>query len=270
MTLTERIKVIILLLVLSLISFIVILINGRTYELRIKIDDNIKSISDVKITTGDKNVIKIVDKKLNDNVLILKLKSVNKGHDFIEVLSKKHFSIDRFYVHGLGIMTYNRILGKCSGDIVVPISILILILAVLFIELKHYIKSVRNNFYQYKNITYLALIIFLTFMFVNYLLMIIRMSDYMGPTAWVIYPLCMGASIGLVGFYVVSRFVKNPVVTRLAGLFAAIFVLALIADLLFDAQGDQNTFGNIGVVSLLVSFIFAFLLFNSLSKEKAE
>ena len=177
MTLTERIKVIILLLVLSLISFIVILINGRTYELRIKIDDNIKSISDVKITTGDKNVIKIVDKKLNDNVLILKLKSVNKGHDFIEVLSKKHFSIDRFYVHGLGIMTYNRILGKCSGDIVVPISILILILAVLFIELKHYIKSVRNNFYQYKNITYLALIIFLTFMFVNQL---IQITNYKG------------------------------------------------------------------------------------------
>lgn len=116
----------------------------------------------------------------------------------------------------------------------------------------------------------LSVSLFPAFMFVNYLLMIIRMSDYMGPTAWVIYPLCMGASIGLVGFYVVSRFVKSPVVTRLAGLFAAIFVLGLIADLLFDAQGDQNTFGNIGVVSLLVSFIFAFLLFNSLSKEKAE
>ena len=114
----------------------------------------------------------------------------------------------------------------------------------------------------------LSVSLFPAFMFVNYLLMIIRMSNYMGPTAWVIYPLCMGASIGLVGFYVVSRFVKNPVVTRLAGLFAAIFVLALIADLLFDAQGDQNTFGNIGVVSLLVSFIFAFLLFNSLSLLK--
>lgn len=100
MTMIERIKIIILLLILSLISFIVILINGRTYELRIKINDNIKSISDVEITTGDKNVIKIVDKKLKDKVLVLKLKSVNKGHDFIEVVSKKHFSIDRFYVHG--------------------------------------------------------------------------------------------------------------------------------------------------------------------------
>ena len=177
MTMIERIKIIILLLILSLISFVVILINGSTYELRIKINDNIKNISDIEITTGDKNVIKIVDKKLKDKVLVLRLKSVNKGHEFIEVLSNKHFSIDRFYVHGLGIMTHNRILGKCSGDIVVPISILILILAVLYIELKHYIKSVRNNLYQYKNITYLALIIFLTFMFVNQL---IQITNYKG------------------------------------------------------------------------------------------
>lgn len=177
MTMIERIKIIILLLILSLISFVVILINGSTYELRIKINDNIKNISDIEITTGDNNVIKIVDKKLKDKVLVLRLKSVNKGHEFIEVLSNKHFSIDRFYVHGLGIMTHNRILGKCSGDIVVPISILILILAVLYIELKHYIKSVRNNLYQYKNITYLALIIFLTFMFVNQL---IQITNYKG------------------------------------------------------------------------------------------
>ena len=177
MTMIERIKIIILLLILSLISFIIILINGRTYELRIKINDNIKSISDVEITTGDKNVIKIVDKKLKDKVLVLKLKSVNKGHEFIEVLSKKHFSIDRFYVHGAGIMTHNRILGKCSGDIVVPISILILILAVLSIELKHYIKSVRNNLYQYKNIILLSIIIFLAFMFINQL---IQITNYKG------------------------------------------------------------------------------------------
>lgn len=177
MTLIERIKIIILLLILSLISFIVILINGRTYELRIKINDNIKSISDVEISSGKDNIIKIVDKKLIDKVLVLKLKSVNKGHGFIEVVSKKHFSIDRFYVHGAGIMTHNRFLGKCSGDIVVPISILILILAVLYIELKHYIKSVRNNLYQYKNITFLALIIFLIFMFINQL---IQITNYKG------------------------------------------------------------------------------------------
>lgn len=177
MTVFERIKIFILLLILSVISFVVIIINGKNYELKIKLNDNIKSISDIEISTGDENIIKIVDKKLKDKVLVLKIKSVNKGHAFVEVISEKHYSIDRFYVHGLGIITHNRILGKCSGDIIVPISILILILAVLSIELKHYIKNVRNNLYQYKNITYLAIIIFLTFMFINQL---IQITNYKG------------------------------------------------------------------------------------------
>ena len=177
MTVFERIKIFILLLILSVISFVVIIINGKNYELKIKINDSIKSISDIEISTGDENIIKIVDKKLKDKVLVLKLKSVNKGHAFVEVISEKHYSIDRFYVHGLGIITHNRILGKCSGDIIVPISILILILAVLSIELRHYIKSVRNNLYQYKNITYLAIIIFLAFMFINQL---IQITNYKG------------------------------------------------------------------------------------------
>lgn len=173
----ERIKIVILLLILSLISFVVILINGKTYALKIWLNSNIKNISDVEITNGDASTIKIVDKKIKDKVLVLKLKSVNKGNTFIEVLSKKHYSIDRFYVHGAGIITHNRRLGKCNGDIVIPISILILILAVLYIELKHYIKNVRNNLYQYKNITLLAIIIFLSFMFVNQL---IQITNYKG------------------------------------------------------------------------------------------
>ena len=177
MTVFERIKIFILLLILSVISFVVIIINGKNYELKIKINDSIKSISDIEISTGDENIIKIVDKKLKDKVLVLKIKSVNKGHAFVEVVSEKHYSIDRFYVHGLGIITHNRILGKCSGDIIVPISILILILVVLSIELRHYIKNVRNNLYQYKNITYLAIIIFLAFMFINQL---IQITNYKG------------------------------------------------------------------------------------------
>lgn len=116
----------------------------------------------------------------------------------------------------------------------------------------------------------LSVALFPTFMFVYYLLQVIQLHEYMGPTAWVIFPLCMGASLLMVVFYVISRFVKSPVVVRLAGLFGAIFVLALVTTILFDAQGNQATFATIGVVELLVYSIFAVLLFNSLAKEKAE
>lgn len=121
-----------------------------------------------------------------------------------------------------------------------------------------------------KVLNILSASLFPTFMFVFYLLMVIENSDFMGPTAWVIYPLCMGASLLMVVFYVISRFEKSTVIVSLTGLFAAIFTVALVTDLLFDAQGNQNTFGDIGMVSLLVYSIFAILLFNSLAKEKGE
>lgn len=174
----EKIKIVILAFLLFFVSFIVILINGKTYDLKIKIDDNIKSINDLEITVGsDKSIIKIKDKRIKDGVLKLKLSSVNKGSTFIEVVSKKHYSINRAFVHNFGIITLDRRLGKCNCDLIIPISILILILAILIIEIKHYKKSIKDNLYQYKNITSLALIIFFSFMFVN---QIIQITNYKG------------------------------------------------------------------------------------------
>lgn len=116
----------------------------------------------------------------------------------------------------------------------------------------------------------LSVSLFPIFMFVFYLLQIIGNSTSMGPSAWVIYPLCMGASLAVVTFYVISRFVKSSIFVRLTALFAAIFVAALVATILFDVNGNQETFATIGVVELIIYSIFAFLLFNSLSKEKSE
>ncbi len=121
-----------------------------------------------------------------------------------------------------------------------------------------------------KVLNILSVSLFPTFMFVFYLLRVIENSDFMGPTAWVIYPLCMGASLLMVVFYIISRFEKSAVIVRLTGLFAAVFAIALVTDLLFDAQGNEATFATIGVVTLLVYAIYIVLLFNSLAKEKAE
>ena len=266
----ERIKIVILLLILSLISFVVILINGKTYALKIWINSNIKNISDVEITNGDASTIKIVDKKIKDKVLVLKLKSVNKGNTFIEVLSKKHYSIDRFYVHGAGIITHNRRLGKCNGDIVIPISILILILAVLYIELKHYIKNVRNNLYQYKNITLLAIIIFLSFMFVNQLIqitnykgfaysieLIIKSVDVFSKT---ILPLVIITSILITFSHI--KLIKNEGFTwrNMLGIFIGLsLVLATIIPNILSKIFENSTVINLSDKQHIAYYIYTFI-----------
>ena len=111
---------------------------------------------------------------------------------------------------------------------------------------------------------------FPTFMFVYYLLMVILAHQAMGPTGWTIYLLAMGASISLAIFYVISRFVKSQVLTRIAGLFGAIFVLALISSVLFVVDGTATILGELVIVQVLIYGLYGFLLFNSLSKEKGE
>ena len=174
----EKYKIVIMTFILSLISFVIILINGSTYELKLDINDNIKNIKDIKISVdSDQNAVKLEEKNFKNGVLNLKFKSLNKGIAFVEVVSKEHYSINKLFVHNFGIITLNRRLGKCSGDIVVPISILILILELLIIAIKHYKRNVKNSLYQYKNISYLGSIIFLSFMFVNQL---IQITNYKG------------------------------------------------------------------------------------------
>ena len=271
MTMIERIKIFTLLLVLFFISFIIILINGKTYNLKIKLNDNIKNINTLEITTGYNNdIIKIVDKKIKDGILYLKLKSVNKGCTFVEVVSEKHYSIDRFYVHGAGIITYNRRLGKCSGDIVVPISILILILEFLIIEIKHYRNNIRNNLYQYKNITLLAIIIFLSFMFINQLIqitnykglaysieLIIKSVDVFSKT---LLPLVIITSILITFSHV--KLLKNEGVTwrNMLGIFLGLsLVLATITPNILSKVFENSTVINLSDKQHIAYYIYTFI-----------
>ena len=109
---SERIKLFILIFTLSLISLIVIMINGKTFDLNININDNVKNIEDMEIATGSDNVIKITQKNYSNGILHLKIKSNHKGCSFVEVSSKGHYSINRIFVHEFGIITLDRRLGK--------------------------------------------------------------------------------------------------------------------------------------------------------------
>ena len=174
----ERIKLFILIFTLSLISLIVIMINGKTFDLNININDNVKNIEDMEIATGSDNVIKITQKNYSNGILHLKIKSNHKGCSFVEVSSKGHYSINRIFVHEFGIITLDRRLGKCTGDIVVPISILIIITYLLSIKIKHYKKNIEYSSYQYSNISSLGLILFLSSMLVNQIIQISRYNGF--------------------------------------------------------------------------------------------
>ena len=113
------------------------------------------------------------------------------------------------------------------------------------------------------NVSLYALLFFLMRLSV-----IVEMADMMSPTAWIICILSMVAAIGLIVLFIVSKFAKAPVVNRLTFMFAGIFALALLLDVVFDVSGAPEAIGNIIVVVLALYGMFVSIMFTAIGKPE--
>ena len=108
------------------------------------------------------------------------------------------------------------------------------------------------------------------FMFVFFLLTTIngaQINGLMGPTAWTIEILSMVAALAMVAVYIIARFANKDVLMRFAVLFAAIFALALLLNILFDITGNSRVLGNVDILLVAIYAIFVFYLFNTLTNK---
>ena len=109
------------------------------------------------------------------------------------------------------------------------------------------------------------------FMFVFFLLTTIsgaKIDGLMGPTAWTIQILSMVAALAMVIIYILARLTNKDVLMRFAFLFSAIFVLALLLNILFDISGASTVLGNVDILLVVIYGIFTFYLFNTLSNKE--
>ena len=115
--------------------------------------------------------------------------------------------------------------------------------------------------------------LFAAFMFAYLLILTITYakSEYltMGPTAWIISIVGMIASLSLLVVSIVSRFFDSADFLRFAYLFAAIFALALLLNILFNADGSGTTLGGIDVILAAIYVTFTIYLFDTLGKTQA-
>ena len=172
---SNKLKVLIVAILLIIISMAVILINGKTYTAKVYLSNvsNTTSVDELKIII-ENDIVKCIDKKIENGFLLLNLESIKEGKTYIDINDKNDNFIETFpiYVHKSGIITDRYFFGNCTGSIIIPISIMILIGYIEFLLIKKFRKELNKNMYQYKNIAYLGLIIFLCFAFINQLLTI--------------------------------------------------------------------------------------------------
>ena len=153
-------RLLVLIIVLVTISISVILINGRTYELNFDINND-----NYYVTIEDENdSIEVVEKKEIGDQYFLRLKGKKYGKVNVFFHSENGLSTGTtLYVHKSKIITDNYYFGKCSGDIVIPISLSIVLIYSIYLLINKYRKNVKENLYQYRNVAYLGIIIFFCF-----------------------------------------------------------------------------------------------------------
>ena len=120
----------------------------------------------------------------------------------------------------------------------------------------------------------ISVMFFPVFMFILFLIQTIQaaqIDNFMGPTAWIIAILSMIASLALPAIYLISKLMNKGPLARFTYLFAAIFVLALLLSILFNARGDSVVLGNINMILVAIYASYVFFLFSCLSApEEAQ
>ncbi len=162
----NKVKVLILSILLLIISTTIIIINGKTYTIEFANLDSSYNLNDLIIETSKKDdIIKLSNKKLQDGTLSLEIKSIKPGKTYLTIKNEDEnfYDIIPIYVHNLGVITTNSYFGNCNGNISIPISIIIILIYILYLIIKTYRKNMKETIYQYKNIAYLGIIIFLVF-----------------------------------------------------------------------------------------------------------
>ena len=228
------IKISLLSLLLIVISYIIIIVMGNTYTVTFNhVNENNKNI----IAGDSTGEVEIIDEKIVDGKYILKVKAVKPGNVYFYIDNESYSESLVLYVHKNLVITDNTFFGKSTCSEIIPISFSIILLYVLFLLIKESRKSIKENLYQYKNIAYIGIIVFLSFFTFNNIVTIINyqglfetinrtigsisyVSFFMFPISIVTFTLVTISNINLIRK-------EGKSLRNLLGLFLGIFIIVL-------------------------------------------
>ena len=92
----------------------------------------------------------------------------------------------------------------------------------------------------------------------------------LGPLGWSVSIFTIISGLGLGGLLLLAYFFKSRTVTKLAFLFASLFVLALLLNILLDGEGDPATLGSIVLLYVALYGVYLAMLIGSLNLMKEQ
>lgn len=176
-----------------------------------------------------------------------------------------------FIIFGALLFLYyfNGLSGEGAG---LAISIIAIILAAYFLAVGILSVVLGDKLGKAKGLLNLiGVATFPLFYFVIELITLINLADvegFLGPTGWTISILTLIAALGLGALLFVSYFVRSKELHRITFLFGAIFVLALLLDILLQVDGTPATIGQVVILQVVLYGAYVSMMFDVLSSLK--
>ena len=236
-------KIIILTIFLTIISFITIKLLGKTYTVTFITNNTNNYKLSLEEHSGK---IKILNEKKQDDKYLIKVQAQKPGK-VVFYLDHNGFQEGKeLYIHKNLVITDNNYFGKSTGSEIIPISLSIILIYILLSLIKEYRISINENIYQYKNIAYLGIIIFLSFSILNNILSIINYQGLfetinntissLSFISIILFPISFITAI-LVTISNINLIIKEgKSLKNLLGLFLGIFIciLTLLPDFIYN------------------------------------
>ena len=163
-------KLLLLALLLVIVCAGVLIIFGQAYTLRLGPEDLSQPLPAdpgmirVEIENEDAGA-EITGCGVENGTLVIRFSSVKRGKTNVAVnFSGEAQTYFHLYTHFFGVITYDSVFGDSTGDIVIPIALLVYLAAIMWFVIGRYRADVKRSMYQYRNVMELGLIVFLCFL----------------------------------------------------------------------------------------------------------
>ena len=158
----------------------VLILSGRNYTMRLDQMRLMKSVLKTpdRITIeiqGDDPILELTEQRVEEDALVLTFRSLRQGKAYISVkVMEEPQAYFHLYVHPLGVITCESYFGDCTGDVAIPIALILFLAACLWTTIRRYRENVRISLYQYRNVMALGLTAFLAFLLLVQFPLLIR------------------------------------------------------------------------------------------------
>ena len=165
------------------------------------------------------------------------------------------------------LLAYLNNLQMQGGQLIIGIFALIFAIYYMGIGIVSVVVGDKMPVVAKKVFDVITMALFPLFMFIIFVSNCADFASVLGPSGWIIIILSMNGAILFSALFVVAAFVKVAVLKRLAQLFGAIFVLALLLNLVFTVTGNPNALGDINVINVVIYALYTFMLIDSFKEE---